>query len=189
MSNLSEKAIKIKGKDYVLVSDRIIEFNQVCPQGSITTEIITPLDADTVIVKATIRPVADGLRVFVAHSQATWGEGYINASSALENAETSAVGRALGFMGIGVLDSVASVDEINKANSVRPRTIPTSQAKQKQQNYNEILALCSEIDPTLDTKNFEKVKEFVKKQTLCDLTNEKSEEIIDKLKIIIGDIS
>ena len=33
----------------------------------------------------------------------------------LENAETSAVGRALGFLGIGSVESIASADEVNKA--------------------------------------------------------------------------
>ena len=35
----------------------------------------------------------------------------------MENAETSAVGRALAMMGIGVIDSIASVDELNKAKN------------------------------------------------------------------------
>ena len=40
----------------------------------------------------------------------------VNKTSAIENAETSAVGRALGLiMGIGVIESIASADEMNKA--------------------------------------------------------------------------
>ena len=39
----------------------------------------------------------------------------INRTSMLENCETSAVGRALGFVGIGSVDSIASADEMNKA--------------------------------------------------------------------------
>ena len=39
----------------------------------------------------------------------------INRTSMLENCETSAVGRALGFVGIGSVDSIASGDEVNKA--------------------------------------------------------------------------
>lgn len=113
--DLREKAINIKGKRYVIVSDRVIFFNEEYPEGSIVTEILSPLDAEVVVMKATISP--DQKRFFVGHSQAKWGEGYINKTAALENAETSAVGRALALMGIGVLDSIASVDEINKANN------------------------------------------------------------------------
>ena len=41
----------------------------------------------------------------------------MNKTAALENCETSAVGRALGFMGIGVIESIASADEVNKAET------------------------------------------------------------------------
>jgi hypothetical protein len=113
--DLRDKAIDIKGKQYVQVSHRIIYFNETYPEGSIVTEMISGPDAQTVIIKATVWP--DRHRQFTGYSQATWGDGYINKTSALENAETSAVGRALAFMGIGVIDSIASVDEVNKANN------------------------------------------------------------------------
>jgi hypothetical protein len=45
---------------------------------------------------------------------------FVNKTSALENCETSAVGRALAFMGIGVIDSIASVDEVNKTTYTSP---------------------------------------------------------------------
>ena len=114
--SLKGKAVKIKGKDYVLVSDRVLFFNEEYPNGSIQT--IKLDNSDRVEIKAVVIPdVANPQRVFTGHSQAVWGDGYINKSSALENAETSAVGRALALMGIGVIDSIASVDEINKAKS------------------------------------------------------------------------
>lgn len=117
--SLEEKAIDIKGKKYVLVSDRILYFNENYPEGSITTELVSVPDSKYIIIKATIRPESSD-RVFTGYSQAVIGEGYINKTSALENAETSAVGRALAMMGIGVLDSVASVDEVKKAEGSEP---------------------------------------------------------------------
>lgn len=114
---LEDKAIDIKGKKYVLVSDRILAFNEAFPQGSITTELVSEPNSDMVVMKAIIKPKYDEARVFTGYSQATWGEGMVNKTAALENCETSAVGRALGFMGIGVIDSIASVDEINKAQT------------------------------------------------------------------------
>lgn len=110
--SLKAKAVDIKGKKYVLVSDRVLFFNETYPKGSITTELLSAPDAGTVVVKATIE--TDG-RKFTGHSQAVIGDGYINKTSALENAETSAVGRALALMGIGVIESIASADEMNKA--------------------------------------------------------------------------
>jgi hypothetical protein len=112
---LNDKAIDIKGKKYVLVSDRVLYFNETYPQGSITTELISTPDAETVIIKATIFPDSGLDRVFTVYSLATWNDGMVNKTAALENAETSAVGRALAFMGIGVIESIASADEVKKA--------------------------------------------------------------------------
>jgi len=39
--NGSLPTISIKGKDYVLVKDRILYFNEVCPNGAIQTERIS----------------------------------------------------------------------------------------------------------------------------------------------------
>lgn len=117
MTNLESKAVKIQGKSYVLVADRILFFNEQYPEGSITTELVSPLESDSIVIKATVRP-DNGHRLFTGYSQAVKGQGYINKTSALENAETSAVGRALAMMGIGVIESVASADEVRKAVNV-----------------------------------------------------------------------
>lgn len=113
--SLKYKAIKIQGKSYVLVSDRVIYFNDNYQNGSITTVLISGITSEEIIIRATITPDTDKPeRYFTGYSQAIKGQGYINKTSALENAETSAVGRALAMMGIGVIDSIASIDEINK---------------------------------------------------------------------------
>lgn len=112
--SLKEKAVDIKGKQYVPVAERVIWFNENVEDGSITTELLSEPAADRIVIKATVEA---GGKVFTGHAQETIGEGFINKTSALENAETSAVGRALAMMGIGVIESIASSDEINKANN------------------------------------------------------------------------
>lgn len=113
--SLKDKAIDIQGKQYVLVSDRVIFFNEKYPNGSIQTQLVDGFE-DKVCIKAIVTPdVEKPTRVFTGYSQAAWGQGFVNKTAALENAETSAVGRALAMMSIGVLDSIASVDEIHKA--------------------------------------------------------------------------
>jgi hypothetical protein len=110
--------VLIQGKEYTLVKDRVLYFNQVCPNGCIRTEILSDLHEDRFLINAIVTPDADyPSRVFTGKSQAIVGDGYINKTAALENAETSAVGRALAMMGIGVIESIASVDEINKAKN------------------------------------------------------------------------
>ena len=111
---LTNKAIDIKGKKYVLVSDRIIYFNETYPNGSITTERISEWEME--VVKATVIPdCANMERKFTWYSQAKRWEWFINKTAALENAESSAVWRALAFMWIGISDSIASAEEVKKS--------------------------------------------------------------------------
>lgn len=113
---LEDKAVDIKGKKYVLVSDRVVYFNELYKNGSITTELISNPNDEMVLIKAIVTPDCDKPnRLFTGYSQAKWGAGFINKTSAIENCETSAVGRALAMLGIGIIDSIASVDEINKS--------------------------------------------------------------------------
>ena len=129
--SLENKAIDIKGKKYVLVSDRIIYFNEQYPKGCINTRLVSDTESDQIIMKASIYPDSDVIsRHFTGYSQAIKGDGFINKTAALENAETSAVGRALAMMGIGVIDSVASVDEINKAQGSTGQRKTTMSDKQ-----------------------------------------------------------
>ena len=119
MNNM--KSINIKGKEYVTVATRVAEFNRLYPEGSITTELISTLEAERVVIKATVIPAIG--RQFSAYSQAVIGDGLVNKTSALENAETSAVGRALGFMGIGVIETgIATSNEMIKAGVARHET-------------------------------------------------------------------
>lgn len=124
--SLQDKAIDIKGKQYVLVSDRVNYFNEKYPNGSIVTKLVSQPQDERVVIRATVTPdCAKPERKFMDYSQALWGDGYINKTSAIENCSTSAVGRALGYMGIGVLDSIASKDEIDKAEiQSRMQTAP-----------------------------------------------------------------
>jgi len=124
--SLQDKAIDIKGKQYVLVSDRVIYFNENYPNGSINTELVSDPKDERVVIKATVIPDCDKPeRKFSDYSQALWGDGYINKTSAIENCSTSAVGRCLGYMNIGVIDSIASKDEIDKAEiQSRMQTAP-----------------------------------------------------------------
>ena len=120
--------IDIRGKKYVLVSERVKYFNETYPNGSINTELISEPNDPLVIIKATIIPdIENPLRQFSDYSQAVVGDGMVNKTAALENASTSSVGRALGYMGIGVVDSIASADEMNKARSAAPRPLSAKQ--------------------------------------------------------------
>ena len=115
------KTINIKGKEYVPVVERVKELHRLFPGSQVTTEIISN-DDKRVVVKASIHintshsPNQGTYTTFHGHSQAEWGKGMMGAV-ALEVAETSAIGRALGFANIGLIDGIASADEIRKAGT------------------------------------------------------------------------
>ena len=108
------KTINIKGNPYVMVKDRIKEFHKLYPNGRISTELIEM--SDRFIFKATVIPdMENASRYFDGHSVEVVGSTQINKTSALENCETSAIGRALGNLGIGIDESFASADEVANA--------------------------------------------------------------------------
>jgi hypothetical protein len=113
------KTINIKGKEYVPVVERVKELHNLYPSTNIKTEI-SENNGQRVIVKATVE-ICDSdthevTNTYTGFSQAEWGKGMMG-GVALEVAETSAIGRALGFANIGLLDGIASADEIRKVKS------------------------------------------------------------------------
>lgn len=109
--------IDIHGKEYVMVKDRVVAFNKANPNGSINTKIVK-FDGQNVIIRATVYPdVTKPERKFSDYAAEIVGGEGVNKTSAIENCSTSAVGRALAYMGIGVVDSIASADEVKKAEN------------------------------------------------------------------------
>ncbi len=122
------KSIKIKGKDYVEVHERLKYFRATYPQYSLTTEVIEKTES-SILVMAIIKD--DNDRVLATGlAEESKNSTFINKTSYVENAETSAWGRALGNLGIGLDTSVASADEVVNAianQKSSPKT--TSKAK------------------------------------------------------------
>lgn len=107
MKNL--KTINLQGKEYVQVNTRLEYFNQEYPNSNINNSYES-VGGNQFIFKSVITPDIDKpLRFFVGHSH-----GEVSRDKALEKLETVAVGRALAFMGIGIVESIASAEEIEK---------------------------------------------------------------------------
>ena len=115
MSNYKFKTTNIRGKQYVEVNERIKFFRQEEQYKNWTLmSEFTHLDADVAVCKATI---ADdkGRVVSTGHAHEERGSSNINKTSFVENCETSAIGRALAMLGIGIDTSIASANEVEEA--------------------------------------------------------------------------
>lgn len=103
--------VKIHGKDYKTVAERVKEIHEKHSGDiSILTEIIS-INEEKVLIKAKIEIDE---QLFTGHAMEVFGSTMINKTSALENAETSAIGRALASAGYGGTE-FASADEVANA--------------------------------------------------------------------------
>jgi non-ribosomal peptide synthetase component E (peptide arylation enzyme) len=106
--------IKIHDKQYVTVAERLEELSKWADDNkqaySIETEVLQHVPV--VVIKATVTINEDCYTGISAANPAK----AIEKQSPYEVAETSAVGRALGFAGFGLADGVASADEIVNAS-------------------------------------------------------------------------
>ncbi len=113
MSQYQFKTTNIRGKQYVEVNERIKFFRQEeqYKNWGITTEfpMLTP---DECLCRCTITD-KDGMVIAVGHAHENRTASNINKTSYVENCETSAVGRALAMLGIGI-------DTLRRRRSPRP---------------------------------------------------------------------
>jgi len=114
--------IKIHGKEYKTVALRVNEFREKFSQEyGIETDLIN--SSDLVIVKATIKD-EKGFVVASGYAEEVRGSTMINKTSALENCETSAIGRALACFGFAG-EEYASANEVQSAIHQQKRpTLP-----------------------------------------------------------------
>ena len=113
------KTISIRGKQYVTVAERLrqlhLSVSNDMPGPSIDTKIVYA-EGGIYIVKATVIPdITQPECFFTGHAKEDESKGQVNGTSALENCETSAIGRALGNAGYGSAESIASANEVMNA--------------------------------------------------------------------------
>lgn len=116
--NSEIQMIDMRGKDYAMVPERVTAFRKLYPEGFITTEIVA-MEGPVVLMKAKAGYYReDGSEVILATGMAREerGKGMVNSTSHIENAETSAVGRCLGFIGLGLNGGgICSAEELVNA--------------------------------------------------------------------------
>lgn len=111
------KSINIKGKDYITVNERLKHFRatEKYDGWSILEEVVEINDKEGIFCVRIFDKEGDPITS--AHAQEYRDNTYINKTSFLENGFTSALGRALGYLGIGIDASIASAQEMTNAIS------------------------------------------------------------------------
>lgn len=112
-ANEKLKTCDIKGKAYVQVNNRIQAFRELLPDGCIETKLLS-VDNGVCIFQALIYD-ENGKLLATGTAYEKEDSTFINKTSYIENCETSAVGRALGMLGIGIDASVCSAEELVNA--------------------------------------------------------------------------
>jgi Holliday junction resolvasome RuvABC DNA-binding subunit len=104
------------------------KFYERFPDGRITTQIVEHnLESGFVLMRAEVyRSPDDASAAATGHAFEVRGESYVNKTSYVENAETSAVGRALAMLGFEVKRGIASREELQKTARMQTATPPAS---------------------------------------------------------------
>lgn len=107
-------AIIIRGKQYVTVAERVTAAHEANAGFAILSSDVLAMGADRLYVKVAIQ--FDGRRfIGMAEVKLNARAGTPDGDNPLECAETSAIGRALGFAGLGSVEGIASSDEMRRA--------------------------------------------------------------------------
>src|SRR5690554_1327474 len=96
----STGTVNIHGKEYQTVASRVQDFRttEATSDHSLLTEVLFR-DDEYVVMKASIID-PDGRVIATGHAEERRAASQINRTSALENCETSAIGRALAAFGL-----------------------------------------------------------------------------------------
>lgn len=113
-----------RGDGYAEVPEKVRAFRKLFPMGSITSEILSLQDG-VVVIKATAS--VDGIILGEGIAYEKEGSSFINRTSYIENAQTSAVGRAISFIGLIGGKSIASYEEV--ANAKKQQMIMDEEEK------------------------------------------------------------
>ena len=169
-ANESIKTTDIKGKGYAEVNQRIKAFRMVYPTGYIHTHFFQLEGGVCTILAEVGFYAADGNKVELGTGTAQEKEDstFINKTSYIENAETSAVGRALGMAGFGIDVSVASAEEVENAINNQPiskkeQTVLKNMVESKGYKVEEIFPKGLELLPDQYVEAVNKLEKMPKK--------------------------
>ena len=121
--------------DYAEVAERLPLFWKDCPLGRINTEIVTD-DGTRIVMKATLwADISHTEPTTTGYAEEVRGSSMVNKTSAIENCETSAIGRALANYQYQGSKKRASLEEMVKVyrQGGQEQQAPLTQAVQRTQ--------------------------------------------------------
>lgn len=107
--------------DYEPVEDRLRQFWEECETGRVATELIVHTDTHYIVKADVWRDISDAAPAATGYAHETVSARGVNSTSALENCETSAIGRALANLGYAPKGKRPSREEMTKANRQTPQ--------------------------------------------------------------------
>lgn len=172
-------SIDVKGKDYVMVPQRVRAFRMLYPEGFIKTDILS-MENGVCVMKTKVGYYENGHEIVLGTGLAYEKEanGYINKTSYIENCETSSVGRALGFLALGIDGGgICSAEELmNAVNNQKDngRILPINKVTSKETKPEEKTGVetdLAEIRSRLEVAIKAKTKDMSKAEKVKFLDN------------------
>ena len=135
-------------EDYETVEERLIKFWKDHPDGQIHTKLLDQNSGRFIVLAEIYRTEADGRPWTTGLAEETVQGRGVNATSALENCETSAIGRALANAGYATKGKRASREEMAKVESASKVKANIDEVKAKMaQTSGEYIPVVKEDDP------------------------------------------
>jgi len=161
--------------DYAEVAERLPLFWKDCPRGRIITEIIVD-DGTRIVMRAELyADIADTVPTTTGYAEEIRGSSMVNKTSALENCETSAIGRALANYQYQGSKKRASLEEMVKVyrqgEQVQGDAPATAQPRTQSLGFNSEPPTAKQL-AMLRARNYEGQAPSTKRE---------ASEIIDKL--------
>lgn len=161
------------GKKYTEVFVRVEAFRQAFGTDlGVDTQILVD-DGKRVVVKATILS-KEGLTVGSGLAEEIRGQGNVNKTSALENAETSAIGRALASLGLHG-GSYASANEI-AAVQRKEKALQQPESEPESEPESDLINLRTHLGKTLNQVSHSEFAERLTKMFLVYAKTDKDKE-------------
>jgi hypothetical protein len=135
-------------QDYETVEERLTKFWKDHPDGQIHTELLDSTNSRFIVMARIFRTEADARPWTSGLAEETIQGRGVNATSALENCETSAIGRALANAGYATKGKRPSMEEMQKVQRATEVATSIEQVKKKMaQTATEYVPVPKEDDP------------------------------------------